>query len=383
MTARAARARRLSARDRTCTARRRGLLGRSFWNLRHADIGFGPTGDDVQLSLPYGRDGYTPYAQERRVPGEVGGSPDALPGVTAVAAADSTSADESAAHRFSTCNFRPPTGPAGRRSRPRTTWQAPATSVRWESRCVRGGLPGRRSARHAGRGDQRTRRQEPIRNHGRHWPARMWNERTPVVPSTTFKIVGVVGDVPWGRIEDGDVPMVYFPFLARRRRAPGRQRPGAVRGAGGPVCDSWDPIASGADDPEDCGRTRRSSTCGERPHPRVDRGRRHRPCASHHAADRDGRRGRPIAWRDRGVQRGVVRSERAGARIRNPSRARRRAEPRGRHGAGRWAQGRRDSAPAGASSQRSARRDSCARSSMRWDRRVSRSSGARRRCSWW
>ncbi len=29
----------------------------------------------------------------------------------------------------------------------------------------------------------------------------------------TFRIVGVVGDVQWGRIEDGDVPMIYFPIL--------------------------------------------------------------------------------------------------------------------------------------------------------------------------
>jgi hypothetical protein len=32
-------------------------------------------------------------------------------------------------------------------------------------------------------------------------------------PPRTFSIVGVVGDVQWGRIEDGYVPMVYFPIL--------------------------------------------------------------------------------------------------------------------------------------------------------------------------
>jgi putative ABC transport system permease protein len=31
-------------------------------------------------------------------------------------------------------------------------------------------------------------------------------------PSTTFAIVGVVGDVHWGRIEDGYVPMLYYPL---------------------------------------------------------------------------------------------------------------------------------------------------------------------------
>jgi predicted lysophospholipase L1 biosynthesis ABC-type transport system permease subunit len=30
----------------------------------------------------------------------------------------------------------------------------------------------------------------------------------------TFTIVGIAGDVQWERIEDGDVPMVYFPLLS-------------------------------------------------------------------------------------------------------------------------------------------------------------------------
>jgi putative ABC transport system permease protein len=46
---------------------------------------------------------------------------------------------------------------------------------------------------------------------------------------TPFTIVGVVGDVQWGRIEDGFVPMVYFPLLRDGDGLPADSNPVRIR----------------------------------------------------------------------------------------------------------------------------------------------------------
>ncbi len=66
-----------------------GLLGRSFWNLRNADIGFEP-GDAMtfQLSLPYGPDGYAQYARGAAFHAMLADRLIALPGVASAGAAE-------------------------------------------------------------------------------------------------------------------------------------------------------------------------------------------------------------------------------------------------------------------------------------------------------
>lgn len=50
-------------------------------------------------------------------------------------------------------------------------------------------------------------------------------KRVPAYGPSMFTIVGVVGDVQWGRIEDGYVPMVYFPLLRDGDGLPAESRP--------------------------------------------------------------------------------------------------------------------------------------------------------------
>src|SRR5688572_23475145 len=65
-----------------------GLLGRSFWNLRSADIGFEPdSAMVVQVSLPWGPTGYVPYDRNAAFHANAMDRLAALPGVIGVAAA--------------------------------------------------------------------------------------------------------------------------------------------------------------------------------------------------------------------------------------------------------------------------------------------------------
>ena len=64
-----------------------GLLGRSFANLRNANIGFEPAGAmTFHVSLPF-REGYTTYADHAGFHARLTDELRALPGVTSVAAA--------------------------------------------------------------------------------------------------------------------------------------------------------------------------------------------------------------------------------------------------------------------------------------------------------
>ncbi len=190
-----------------------GLLGRSFWNLRHADIGFRPRGAmTFQLSLPYGRDGYTQYARGAEFEARLADRLVALPGVTSVGVAERIPLASSgaanldmqlratdgrgrtaveAAHNMASAGYFHAMGiplRAGRTFRAGDLHGAPAVVV---SAALARALFGTTDAV------------------GRQLLA------TPDAGTTarTFRIVGVVGDVQWGRIEDGDVPMVYFPIL--------------------------------------------------------------------------------------------------------------------------------------------------------------------------
>jgi putative ABC transport system permease protein len=187
-----------------------GLLGRSFWNLRNADIGFEPANAmTFHVSLPYGPTPYGSYAAMAAFHAKTMDRLAALPGVTSVAAAvrlplasrgepnlwlqleadaeegrSVTAADNMAsANYFQTMGIRLL---AGRSFRPGDMRGTPAVVV---SERFASDLFGTTDV--VGR---RVRRPDP-----------------PGEPA--FTIVGVVGDVHWERIEDGYVPMVYFPLL--------------------------------------------------------------------------------------------------------------------------------------------------------------------------
>jgi predicted permease len=188
-----------------------GLLGRSFWNLRNADIGFRPENAmTFQVSLPWGADGYVPYAKGAAFHARVIDRLAAVPGVTSVAVA-----------------LRLPLAGRGASSldlelqadesqgRPLVAAAGNMASVDY-FRVM--GIP-LRSGRSFRRGDL----------HG--IPAVVVSERlaknmfgTTNVVGRTIKqsrvgrqpwmgtIVGVVGDVHWARIEDGYAPMLYLPL---------------------------------------------------------------------------------------------------------------------------------------------------------------------------
>lgn len=189
-----------------------GLLGRSFWNLHHAAIGFeSEQAMTFQVSLPW--DGYTTYAANAGFHARMMDRLGSLPGVNAVAAA---------------------------RTLPLTSRSAPGAQYEWQA----GGAAGRPVVESAGNmasADYFRVMEIPLRA-GRGFqtgdlrgaPAVVLSERlatslfgaadpvhrrvTRTVPGRAesameFTVVGVVGDVHWARIEDGYVPMAYFPLL--------------------------------------------------------------------------------------------------------------------------------------------------------------------------
>jgi putative ABC transport system permease protein len=187
-----------------------GLLGRSFWNLRNADIGFNPASAmSFHVSLPYGDTPYPSYAEMAAFHTKTMDRLAAIPGVTSVAAArrlplasrgepnlwlqlkadakegrSVAAADNMAsADYFQTMGIRLL---AGRSFRPGDLRGTPAVVVSERLASSLFGttdVVGRRVTRPDGAGTQ------------------------------AFTIVGVVGDVHWERIEGGYVPMLYFPLL--------------------------------------------------------------------------------------------------------------------------------------------------------------------------
>jgi putative ABC transport system permease protein len=201
-----------------------GLLGRSFWNLRNAEIGFQPANTlTFHVSLPYGLDGYGPYSEHAAFHAKVTDRLSALRGVASV----------STAVRI----------PLASRGEPNFSWQLRAADAeeRPEVAAVHNmaspgyfraiGIP-LRSGRSFRAGDLRG------------TPAVVVSESlamnlfgtTDVVGrrvrgperagEPAFMIVGVVGDVHWERIEDGYVPMLYFPILRDGDGLPDDSQPG-------------------------------------------------------------------------------------------------------------------------------------------------------------
>ncbi len=189
-----------------------GLLGRSFWNLRNADIGFQPGNAMMfQVSLPWGEDGYVPYGRSAAFHAKLVDRLAVLPGVTSVGVALRLPlASRDAPHLEMQLQVegggRPEVAAAGN--------VASAGYFRTM------GIP-LLAGRSFRAGDLRGAPAVVLSEHlamslfgttdvlGR----RILGTRVAGAPSSAFTIVGVVGDVQWARIEDGDVPMVYFPLL--------------------------------------------------------------------------------------------------------------------------------------------------------------------------
>lgn len=187
-----------------------GLLGRSFWNLRTADIGFEPANAmTVQVTLPWGPTGYVSYNRSAAFHAAMMDRLAALPGVTEVAVA----------------------------------LHVPLTTPGFEMEVVAGDEEGRptvTAARNVASSEYFRVMRIPLRDGRSFQPGDLrgmsavaLNERlatnvfgtTDVVGrmlrrpgrdgsrGTSFRIVGVVGDVHGERIEGGYVPTVYFPLL--------------------------------------------------------------------------------------------------------------------------------------------------------------------------
>lgn len=187
-----------------------GLLGRSFWNLSNANLGFdAKNAMTFEVSLPW--NGYTSYGDGAAFHAKVLDRLAALPGVASVAA---TLRVPLAGRGSSTLDL--DVSPGDEPTRPTISATGNMASADY-FRVM--GIP-LRAGRTFRSGDLR------------EAPAVIVSERlaknlfgtTEVVGRTIkesivgrkpywFKIVGVVGDVHFERIEDGYVPMLYLPLL--------------------------------------------------------------------------------------------------------------------------------------------------------------------------
>ena len=187
-----------------------GLLGRSFWNLRNAEFGFEPANAiTFHVSLPWS--GYTTYGANAAFHASMMDRLATLPGVTSVAGTRTVPLSGLRVQGYQT--QLQAGDDAGRPVIDAASNLASADYFRVM------GIPFR-AGRSFAPGDLRG------------TPALILSERmaeqifgtTDVVgrsiirsmtgyPSATFTVVGVVGDVHRDRIEDGHVPMAYYPLL--------------------------------------------------------------------------------------------------------------------------------------------------------------------------
>ncbi|HEX6313480.1 MAG TPA: ADOP family duplicated permease [Gemmatimonadaceae bacterium] len=186
-----------------------GLLGRSFWNLSNANLGF----DDAnamtfQVSLPWGPDGYGSYEQAAAFHARVADQLAALPGVTSVGVALQVPLTPTLGMHVVAGDEegREPVAAARNVATPgyfhvmRIPLRAGRSFEAGDLRGVAAVVLSERLAKSVFGSTNvvgRTiRRPDPDGGRG-----------------TTFRVVGVVGDVHGQRIEDGYAPMAYFPLL--------------------------------------------------------------------------------------------------------------------------------------------------------------------------
>lgn len=189
-----------------------GLLGRSFWNLRTAEIGFEPErAMTFQVSLPWGRDGYVSYNKGAAFHAKLIDRLTALPGVTSVGVALHLPL---ASHGEPDLDLHLRAG--GEEARPTIESTGNLASPDYFHTM---GIP-LRAGRSFRSGDLRGTTvvvSERLATNlfgttdvvGRSIHRQARDGTRP----RALTIVGVVGDVHWDRIEDGYVPMLYFPLL--------------------------------------------------------------------------------------------------------------------------------------------------------------------------
>jgi predicted permease len=204
-----------------------GLLSRSFWNLHEAKIGFEPGhAMTFDVSLPWGEDGYVSYAKSASFHARFVDRITALPGVTSVAIA-----------------LRIPLAGHGRRytfdlqsgdDQSRGSVQAPGNCVTANYFGAMG-IP-LRAGRTFRSGDLRgapaviLSERLAIRIFGTaDVVGRIVNALVQNEPPRSFTVVGIVGDVRSERIEDGELPMLYFPLQRDIDGLPEEARPVPVR----------------------------------------------------------------------------------------------------------------------------------------------------------
>lgn len=189
-----------------------GLLGRSFWNLHNAKIGFDPANAmTFQVSLPWGPDGYASYGKNAPYHGRMIERLSALPGVSSVGVSmrlPLASRGPRTYEELQTVDgaMHPSVDVAGNLASPDyfRAMGIPLLAGRsFRSGDLRGSPAAIVSERLAtmmfGTADvvgRRIKRVAPTRGH-----------------PGEFTIVGVVSDVHWESIEGGYAPMVYYPLL--------------------------------------------------------------------------------------------------------------------------------------------------------------------------
>jgi predicted permease len=188
------------------------LLGRSFWNLSKARIGFDPTNAmTFQVSLPWGPDGYASYGKVAAFHAKLIEQLEALPEIKSVGVA----------LRLPLANRGLPNldvqiQAGDDRKRPIVAAVFNMASPEY-FRTMRIPLRAGRSFRSGDlRGTPAVIVSERVATSlfgTTHVVGRIIRRLRDDTPPTTFTIVAVVGDVQWERIEDGEVPMVYFPLL--------------------------------------------------------------------------------------------------------------------------------------------------------------------------
>ena len=185
-----------------------GLLGRSFWNLRSAKIGFEPTNAmSFEISLPWV--GYTSYTEAAAFNAKIVDRLRALPGVSSVGLATRLPLASIGAL------FETRLQAGDDQSRPIVTGGGDLASADYFQTM---GIP-LRAGRSFRSGDLRGAPGVVVSER----LARSLFGTSDVVGRTitmfedlaqnkTYTVVGVAGDTHWARIEDGYAPMIYFPL---------------------------------------------------------------------------------------------------------------------------------------------------------------------------